>query len=571
MNVELNQEIESDGPKFNQDLLNGLAYTVLANAKDDMDRIIYCASKSFPAGFEFVRSVPCSPQEAIEVMTGKLARADRPTPLDMSPSDIWMIRYEFELDGTPMYPRYLNMPVPGKGDLLTITAKRFAISPVLADPGFSVTRDEVFIRMTRAPVTFRRSIHMVSKYDAETSRKDTGEGCILGLVGELCSQDVPYSKLHWKGGTNDKTRESDSIKLGQVVTNLPHYLFCKYGVEETFRKFADCPIKFYTEDEIVAMGDGFDHDQWVIYGSRKLPPSALKNRVGYHHYAPKLMVLIPRTKVSLMTETLISGFFYVLDHFPHEATVEMVSESVSWRVWLGYILWGDQLGKGKLNENVSTHLKSLDDYVDIQVQETLFNEEGLEIEDIYDLFGYIICNMKDLINAREDNAASMFGKRLMVTPYVMKDIYEQIFKFLFEIINNRKRTYTAADYNQALGRFFSPSKIFDLRKTSERAFINSISTPGDSMFYKGTSRLTMQSQTGQKMASSSKSLNLDDPSNWLHPSALEAGNTCVMQKSFPLPKGMINPCVRLDKTHKILPKPEHKELREYVMSRIQRS
>ena len=170
MNVELNLEIEREvAPEFNQDLLSGLVYTQAGTFKDDVDKYIYCASPSFPEGFEFKRSVRCSPQEAFRVMSGQLSKNDKVTPVDISPSDVRLYRYEFTFEGVPLHPRYLNLPVPEEGDILRLSGKRFALSAVLADPGFSVTRDEVFFRMTRAPVSFRREICSVRKYDKQTS------------------------------------------------------------------------------------------------------------------------------------------------------------------------------------------------------------------------------------------------------------------------------------------------------------------------------------------------------------------------------------------------------------------
>src|SRR5690606_10212298 len=106
---------------------------------------------------------------------------------------------QFRADGQDLIPRYMYLPNVKKGSRIMLAGKDFHISAVLTDPGFSVTGDYVFVRMTRAPVTFRRAIHTVLK------------------DGAVFSTYLAHSKLHWKGGANDRSRTSDSIRVGSVV------------------------------------------------------------------------------------------------------------------------------------------------------------------------------------------------------------------------------------------------------------------------------------------------------------------------------------------------------------------
>jgi len=209
MDIEFDKEHCDTMPVFDQRILDGIPYVQMRNAKEYIDRCIRTAESSFPEEVEFLGSKICSPQHAFRVMSEMDSRIDKNKIIDQAPSDVYLVQYRFKALGQDLKPRYMFLPNLKKGNEIKIAGKQFHAMPVLADPGFSVTSDYVFFRMTRAPVTFNRLIHTVEK------------------DGVRMSKSLVHSKLHWKGGANDRSRESDVIKVGNVVTTLSHYLFCK--------------------------------------------------------------------------------------------------------------------------------------------------------------------------------------------------------------------------------------------------------------------------------------------------------------------------------------------------------
>lgn len=549
--IEMLDDLQVDMPKFNQDILDGLAYSGLRTAKQDVDQLIRCAEKSYPAGFEYLGSKICSPIEAYNVMASSMTRSNRSSPsIDFAPSDVILVKYLFACEGRELSPRYFYLPYVRRGGLMTIAGKQFCINSVAVDPCFSVGEDHVFIRMSRAPVTFRRVFHTV-----------------IVDGNESLSKYIAHSLLHHRGGSNNKKSESDTIVLGRVLTTLPHYLFCRYGMEETFRRFAGATVRLTTQDELLA--NPVDKDKFVVITSSHNRPSTLKTKIDYRLIRSPIAIVLPRDRWTDLTKAFCAAFFYIVDHYPEVTNQEELLGSWRWKVWLGYVLWGDQLGTPKLVENVESHLKSLDDYVDIEVRRMLMEEENLDIENIYELFAYVLVEMDDMISNKQLDIGSMFGKRLVTTPYVLRDIYEQIFRCLFEITNNRKRTHTAEDYNKILGKYFMTTTIFNLRKTSLKAFISSVSTPGDNMFMKITSRLVMQSQTsaGRKGGN----INVNDPMSHLHYSIAEAGNHLILPKHSPLGRNTINPTVLMDEKNTIIPKEHMREVLAHIDEAIHRN
>lgn len=523
MDIELFAEHQKTMPVFNQEIVEGLAYSGLKRAKADVDHLIECAAKSFPPGFEFIGSRVCHWQEAYRIMANPPKRSDRHKPsIDLAPSNVYLVEYNFALNGKKLYPRYFYLPYFRPGGLITIVGKQFSASPVLIDPCFSVYPDSVFIRFNRAPVTFRRVI--------ATFFED----------GDDVSRYIPYSWLHNKGGgANSK-----------VVSTLPHYLFCRYGVVDTFRRFAFCSVGLVHQDQLRSDPDRYPEKDFVRLTGETSP----------------MVLLVPRNHHNELTLRLAGGFFYILDRYADVTDADDLLDCRQWKIWMGDVLkWGDQLGHSKLVENVDTHLNSLDDYADIEARNNLKNEEGLDIENIYELFAYIIVEMDTLISTKEVDIASMYGKRMSTAPYILRDVFEKIFLCLFEFTNNRKRQYTENDFNKTLGRYFTPTTIMDLRKVSEKPFIQSVSTPGDNMLVKITARVVQQAQTS---AMKKGNVNVSDPMSKLHASSAEAGNYGVLIKSSPLARNMANPTVLLDENKTIMRKPHMKPLIEYIDSVI---
>lgn len=547
MDIELFSELQEDKPKFDQRILDGLAYHGLKDAKGEVDRLIECAEKSFPEGFNYLGSHICSPQEACLTMASIKRRGE--LSLDLAQSRVVLCRYEFEFDGVRLRDRYFFLPVVSKGGFIKIAGKMFAISPVLADPGFSVGEDYVFLRMNRAPVNFKRIIYTVD------------------INGDKVSKYVVHSKLHHRAGNRDRKNVSDVIHLGRVVTTIPHYLFCKYGPEETFRRFGRCDVTITTDAELAA--NPMDPEKYSFIRSRKVAPATLKKTNNYALVASPVVLVVEKDKLTHLVEGLAAGFFYMLDHFPEVHEQKELADPFTWKLWLAYVLFGDQLGYGKLVENVDSHLASLDDYVDMEVRKTLRDEEELDFDDIYQLCSYIQDHMDDIIDKKGTDIASMYGKRLMTANYVLRDIFEQIFRCVFEITKNRKRKLNKDDYNKLLGKYFIPEKIHELRNTAKKAFVSSVSSPSDNMFFKVTSRLVMQAHTGT--SGKSQNVNVHDPMSHLHSSTLECGNYVVLPRNSPLARNTINPTARLDEKWTLLRKPSMRTVVDYVDEHIRRN
>lgn len=555
MDKRLFNELAKDNPVvINEKIATGLPYHTLKSAKEDVDKIIRIAASNLPGGFSFNGSTVCNPQEAYRVLTGLSNKSStRDRSIDFAENDFYLAKYHFSLPDEELTPRYQMLPLVEKGSIMKIGGRHFTIYPVLGDRCFSIGSDNVFIRLSRAVVTFRNVYHT------------------LVIDGHTTARILVWSLLHNRGGSQATGRGSERIKLGHVYTTMSHYLFAKYGLVETFKKFMNVDITLLREHEVdkYLSDNKLKRNDHHVITSKKVRPIGFKHRVVYSDMLSDLAVIVSKEEATPEVIDSIASIFYMSDFYPDEIDIEELKGSWKWKVWLGYLLFGDTIGNNRLVENVETHLNALDDYVDEGIRHLLMEEEGLEIDNFYELCWYMVVNMKQMLSQESNDISSMYGKSLLVNNYVLAEIRSNIFKMMFAITNNPKKVYTAKDYNRQLGIQMQHAILTRLRRTSDKPFMSTASLPGDNMIFQLGIKVIKQDRTKNRGRQSNR-MNVNDPANRLDASILEAGNYLVLPKKTPTGDNTINPTVLLDSNNTIRRKPHLKEMIDYVASVISR-
>jgi hypothetical protein len=254
--------------------------------------------------------------------------------------------------------------------------------------------------------------------------------------------------------------------------------------------------------------------------------------------ASDLALVIRKEDYTPLVESMVAGFFYVVDHFPDSMTVELVHTTWQWKVLMGYVLFGDEPSHGKLVENVESHLKSLDGYVDFEARDTL-KKANVDCQHIYDLFAHILDKMPEMLHESSGKVSSMYDKQFMILRYVLSDINNAIFEFLFKIISNDKKQLNTTILNNILADHFKPKTILKISAGKGHGYISSVSSPSDNKFFKITSNLVPQSDTaGTGKGQETKPI---DPSMFLDASWAEIGSYCWLPKSNPYGTTKANP------------------------------
>lgn len=536
MDNYLMDKVRSDTPKINPDIANGLATKHMPFVEKYLDDVFRAVGKDFPEGLTYAGYQRCNPMEEYIFATNK--RSNKRT-YDTARSDIYLVKYFFKFNGEMLPYRYIYLPFVNEGSFINISGSRFTISPVISDKVISLGLSNVFVRLLRDKLTFERMPHNVV------------------FNGNRETVQVIWSLIY------HKPQNMKNIKpLIKANCSLVHYLLCKYGFTEMFRKYGKCtPV--VGGNEINA--ENYPPDKWVICESACIRPKSVRDP---SYMPPDVKVAFKIEEFSQTAKYLIAGFFYIADHFPARISKNYLDNSRLWIILMGHILFSGLIGEGKLFNDVSEHFSSLDEYIDTIMHEKL-KEIGHPCENIYDLFAIIITNFNDWIIKAKDEISSMYGKELNILYFVLMGITSSILKLHFKLKKAAsKRPLTEKDISSTMQQILKPGTIYSIN--TQHNGVSTVSYSGDNKYFEITANLVPQ-KSSNKQASSSNRASVNDPSKRLHVSVAEVGGYLNMTKSEPSGRNQINPHTKLDERANIIRDPDKIALLDRVQSMIGRT
>lgn len=532
-------------PEFNQEITQGYAKPQLDQAKEYIDSILYCAQSGFPEGLEFKGSTRVRPQEEYDILTGGKNATER-VFWDTTRVDVTMVKYHFTYldpnskDKVPkdLKPFFLFLPFVDECGMITIAGKKYHVKPVLADPLLSVTGDEIFVPFNSTNITFHRTSYPII-IGREKRKIYITHGIIHHQFKQLMNRPVKGNR--WR------------------ISSNAHYLFCKYGVKETFSRYAKADVIFGTEETVNT--DLYPEDEYTIYQSASTGTLRHKKDIYIHH---GVRLAVPNADVSNDVDSLVAAFFYVLDHFPDEIQEVGYQHNGWWMVRLGQIMFDEKMSSGNYYSKVLDHIASVDRYVDEMVVEQLQNER-IWAKDMYDFLFYLIQVFTKLVIERSDSVNSMYGKRLTVNRYVLSNFVENIFRMVFQLSMNKAKAPTESQITSALSRAFSTRRKTNLNASPQ--FVSVTQSSSDCRYFKITSEVVPQDHARPKGSKPNRS-QLRDDSLKLHVSLADVGCFAGMNKSEPIGRNRLNPCATLLPNGTVVEDPTLKELREKTQRMI---
>lgn len=543
-------------PKFNDTIARGIATVHIPHAMRYIDRAFKSISREFPEGLVYVGCEKCLPTEEYKEgarkrtptktskrVDTKLKKAPK-AAADSARSDVFLAKYFFRFNGEDLAPRYIYLPFvsPHKGGLYTLAGSRFVISSILQDIVISPDEDSVFAQLLCIKLIFKRL-----DYDFQVD-------------GRNRSVKVTWSNVY------NKTEEMKNLEpTVKMQTCLAHYLFCKYGVTNTFEKYYGVtPI--FGEDDINTTN--YPPEDWVICGSRGIVPAG-NSRLDY--VWPKLQVAIRRDQYTQDVEDFVGALFYLVDHFPKRLILKDIDNQWLWRVLMGHILWTGDMNEGLLHDKIRDHFKSNDQYMDLITQQKL-RSLGIEVEDIYDFFMHVVKNCNHWLLQESEKISSMYGKELSILNYVLYDITRSIVDTNFAIhaahrrsLTDPRRPLTREAVEEIFKKNLKPGRIFAI--TNGKAGVTSISIPGDNMAFKLTTMLVPQTSSNKN---AKRDNSTDGSAKILDASIAEIGGYLNIQKTSPTGRTRLNPYARLTDDFITTPNPEFSDIIKRTQDKIRR-
>lgn len=505
MQPELFKAMSDATPVFNTAVAKGFAVSQMPYAAQKLDHVFRTAAKSFPEGFEYDRCVRCTPEEELRVITDSKSNQKKIDSgrLEMAQSDFVLHKFEFKWQGEPFAVSYMYIPFCRQANTIQIRSPTYHISPVLADLTFSVVKKGIFIPFTRDRLTFER---LSFQYKTNT---------------HVINSFVVWSALH-------KYVADQRDKVGPT-TCLPHYLFAKCGVHDAFKRYAKAEIVVMDTEPCPKE---YPPEIWETTRSANIVPKG----TSYNSYIHEdLRLLIRKSDLNETTDSMITGFWYVVSHYPDRVTLSTINDYRTWRNIMGLIIFQDETNEGKMLNSVNTHMESIDEYVDDLVQESLA-AVGVYCNDIYEFFAYTMSCISDyLLNV---NPASGYNKKLTVLNYVLLDAIKAIFHLTYDLRNPGKKGLNAKQIKQSLGKHLSRSLLLGIQ--TGHGEVSQITCPGDSIAFKFTSDLVQQVDATGKRNARAKG-NVTDASKHFHSSIISINNTHFLRKAEPTSRTNLNP------------------------------
>lgn len=545
MDPQLLKAINQKIPNFNQRLTKGLATEVSSQIKAYVCQLIRFAEPDFPPGLSFVSLNPLTPVEEYIKAT---ERREAKSHYEISRKDVTMVELVFDYQGVKI-EKPLYIPFIREGGLICLRGSTFAVSPVLADKGISIGEDSVFIQIPKSKLTFKRTRH---HFIANGVRK---------------TPNVVHSRIHNRN--RRPLSKEDSRTLLKMETTLIHYLFAKYGVYKTFSHFNNTIIKIGSETEITK--EHYPEKDWVICESIKRKPVKLKNIT----YEPTdIRLAIRACDFDPISEAMIAGFFYIVDHFSYRIKASYIDDSEDeirlWRIFLGNIIGGINGGQGNVIEAMNEHMDSLDSYID-EGAKTSLREGEIYADDLYELLYFVIEILSQMVVQSSSVISDMYNKQFVVLRYLLKDINDDIFKLLFKLKKRAlKKELTINDVKNIFRGHLRSDCLMKLTDGERHGEICSISSPGDNKFFKITSNIVLQNNSGGHLKKS-KGDNVLDKSKFLHASIAEVGSYGVLPKSDPTGRNRVNPWVNINESGSIIRDTKKRELIESTQRIIKRN
>jgi hypothetical protein len=528
--------VAKDTPQINSIIANGIACTHMTQTEMYVDQVFRAASKGFPEGLTYTGCKRCTPHEEFAIVTRKKGTK---RIYNVARSDIYMMKYFFNYKGIDLEPRYMYLPFVSDGGHITISGSRFTISPILSDRVISVGMSDIFVRLLRDRLTFKRT------------------GYHYMVDGKRETVQVSWSLIYHKNSKMKKLRPTVKANC-----TLMHYLLCKYGFTDTFLKFGNCnPVI----GGIEINKDTHPETDWVICSSTQVKPKGCMR--GF--YEPSIIrIAIRKDEMTPIVRNMLGGFFYVVDHFPSriKPTLEYVNSQRLWKILLGNIIFSGSINEGKLHDDINDHIVSLDEYLDSLVILKL-KDIGIHVEDIYQLFAVIIEHFNDWLLGSTDKVSSMYDKELSVLYYVLYDITSAIFRLYFKLKAASKKDLTAKEITTMMNLSLRQGTIFSITRNHNE--ISTISTSGDNKAFKTTAILVPQTSSTNISSRKDRAI-VNDPQKRLHVSVAEVGSFANLPKSEPSGRSRINPCLQIDSKGVVLRDPRFIELLDSVQQIIKR-
>lgn len=524
MNDILAYTEDTFSPKFNEHVVEGTGKEILELAPSYLSDIVESNMLSLKkCDLEYLGWRKLTVEEEYSKMFGK---RESGIQYDIAKSNLYLVEYKYRYKGKA-HSVYAYLPYANDGNLLEISDTMYHVVPVLSDTVISPSHREVFVRLLKDKLTFKR-------LDRNFIRN-----------GEKVPGQIVYSNIFRIVGRDIEDR------LGSMVPPVSLYLVRQFGLLETIRRYTG------SNDVIITTNDQLTDsikDNYNVYTTTGLKPRTLKENIVYKGH--NLCICVNKNNKNInFLDNFIYGIIYTLDIFPNRADelIDLLSigavddEKLFWEILLGRIIFKDSYTIDRIVSDLGEHFDALDSYLDSIIKSKL-KEADIDVNTFYDLLAVIMKNFNIwLLNSKEYNS-NIFNRYIDILYYILYDLIVAINRTFMEL--SRKSAKKELSESEVISIFNNKKnllyrKIYQITKSKTMNICIALCDySGDIKYPKTTSLLEDQSRgNGVRRGKQSQ---FPESTRTLKGQDLILGSMLFLTKKSPSPRFRTNLYLKYD-------------------------
>ena len=507
--------ISAIAPKFNLQLVEGLAYHRINNAIDYINNFIrYSCEGKTNTHLRYLGYKELQPKDEMKFLFTKTNKV----MYDIAKNDIYLVEFYFQYGENPeIIKQYFYIPFMNKGNTMHLSGNEFLISPVLADKVISIGEKIIFINILTAKYSFTRTYFGVN------------------VNGRLTRVPLINTVLY----KNQAKKLEDTTKAN---TTVMHYLLANYGYTKTMELllgFVPTPVYDYSGNDKVVIHPAGTAPQGFIKNKNLYNPSTIKFVVDQDKYDEKVLYCI-------------GNIFYIIDNFPESISIDELDSTVIWKRLLAEIIHSGNHGLAYLSEKINAHFNDLNSQFDTITVNKLA-DVNVNANSLIQLLAVIFDNFNNWIMSASSRSL-YYNKTYEVESFVLANLTSRITRIVLDINKEELRTGGLPLDDKVVAsifrKYFLTRRIFSLK--NEKQFVSTIEYSGDHYYPKKTAIVVQQESDfvdvkGEVNTSEKKKIVA---------SMATVGSILGLSKSNPTPLIRLNPYVNVDPvTGTILPHP----------------
>lgn len=466
-------------------------------------------------------------------------KSKKPMAINIDQNDMRMVCIKMSYKGKPLPDKNILIPFISKFNTLVINGARYRTAPVLYDAFPSISKNDIFIQLDKAKVTFKNNKNVT-----------------LLRNSELIRVNVVCSALFNDNGSDKVKQNKAQVADVRMGTCLVHYMLCHYGINNLFDKILGLKVGkdlfLYEEKD---KPEHINKDDYVIYESIKRQPSTY---VGHTNpWSPtNICIAVKKNKDTVLVKSYIAGIYYILGNFAAYLDIQSLNEPIKLMHTLGIILFGPTESLNMIVNKVDSHIRSLNSYMEPQTAANI-RSMGYKVNNIHELLGIFVEHYDRWIAWYKQNSSSCYGKSISTRHYPYARFSIAINHFVFGVtgLYNRKgENVKDTDIINEMEKCLSPLLAYSITK-SHGSELATISDATDRPILNSGTHLVPQANTDPRGKSRRTAIT---PEIAADASVSVACSYLAIIKAMPYGRSVISPFLEME-DDRVIRKPKKHE------------